>query len=139
MASLDLAVFRERFPTLASLTDAQIQGAWTIANCYITDCGYGRLSGDCLQLALEYMTAHLLFLQNAVIAGTGSGILNSSTIDKISVTLQQMPAPNQWRWWLGHSPFGQNLLALLTAKSVGGFSIGGSPERFAFRKVGGVF
>jgi hypothetical protein len=137
--TLDLATFRAQFPALAAASDAQIQMYWDMATCYISDSDYGRLAGKCRELAINLMAAHLLYLANAVAIGKIGGIINGSTIDKISVTLQQMPALNQWRWWLGHSPYGQQLLALLQSKAVGGFHVGGLPESAGFRKFGGQF
>lgn len=142
--TFDVTLFREQFPAFASDTtypDAQLQMYWDMATCYISDVNYGYLRDDCRQLAINQKTAHLQFLASQVaVKGTTTGLINSTTIDKISVSLTAPPfGTSQFKWWLNQSPYGQMLLALLSQKAVGGLYVGGSPERAAFRKVGGVF
>lgn len=143
----DVDLFRQQFPAFADETtypDAMLQMYWDMATCYISDADCGRLSGNCRRLALNAMTAHLTQL-SVIIKNNGAyngnpGIVNSATIDKITVSLTPPPfGTSEWRWWLETTPYGQQLLALLEAKSVGGFSVGGLPELAAIRRVGGVF
>lgn len=145
---LDLVAFRALFPAYsnpAKYPDALIESYYTQAGCYISnnDSPCSILRGDCLALALNLMTAHLLFLADVVASGKAPGstpgLVVGATIDMITVTLQAPPAASQWQWWLNLSPYGQRLLALLQVKGSGGFYIGGRPERSAFRGVGGVF
>jgi hypothetical protein len=137
-------VFRAQFPAFSCETGyptALLQMYWDTATCFISasDCPCQALNGGCRELALNYMTAHLLALNNMVKEGQTPGMVSSSTIDKISVTLTTPPQPNQWQWWLNLTPYGMQLLALLQLKTVGGWYIGGRPETAGFRKVGGVF
>lgn len=143
----DVDLFRQQFPAFANdppYTDVILQMYWDMATCYIsaTDCGV--LNGNCRQLALNAMTAHLTQL-SVIVKGNGGykgigKIINSSTIDKITVSLTPPPfGTSEWRWWMNTTPYGQQCLALLEAKSVGGFSVGGLPELGAIRRVGGVF
>jgi len=140
----DPVLFREQFPAFscdAHYTDAMLQMMWDMAVCYISDCNYGCLQGNCRQLAINLMTAHLQYISDKAVNGATTGFVTSATIDKVSVSTQAPPATNQtfFNWWLSQTPYGQQLLALLKAKSVGGLYIGGLPERSAFRKVGGIF
>jgi len=138
----DIAQFRIDFPAFADPTlfsDARLQIYWDWATCYISDCDYGYLQGSCRYFAIELMVAHLAQLNIIIAAGETPGQVIGATISKISVTFQGSPNPNQWQWWLNQTPFGQQLLALLQTASAGGFYIGGSPERIAFRTVGGCF
>lgn len=135
----DPAAFRLAFPEFASLSDATLQAYFDAGTCYVSPQDYGWLSGACRARALDLMTAHLAKLAAIIATGTLPGLEQSASIDKISVTMTPPPLKNQWQWWLSLTPYGQQLLALLTARSVGGFYIGGLPERSAFRKVGGVF
>lgn len=145
--TLDKAQFRERFPAFASTTtypDGALDVQWLIAVEYISAEVYGCLSASGRALALQLMLAHLLALADAIAAnGTNKGtpgITVGATIDKVSVTLAQPPfGTSQWRYWLNLTPYGTQLLALLQARSVGGFYIGGSPTRAAFRGPGGAF
>jgi hypothetical protein len=140
--TFDVALFREQFPAFSDVTtfpDAMLQMYWDMATCYISDCDYGWLNGTCRQLAINLMTAHLTALSVLIAAGTTPQLISSSTVDKITVTLKMPETPNQWRWWLNTTPYGMQLLALLSAQSVGGFYIGGLPELSGFRKVYGTF
>jgi Protein of unknown function (DUF4054) len=146
-------LFRTQFPEFADTTAypaASIQVFWTMATVFIgaSGCPCGALSGDALTLALNYMTAQLYTLSqmqtSAVAEGQApgqnlGGFETAATIDKVSVTVLAPPASDMWEWWLAQTPYGQALLALLKVLAVGGFSVGGLPERRAFRKVGGIF
>jgi hypothetical protein len=142
--TLDIATFRLLYPAFSNdvlFPDALLNAYYANATMYISDndsyCG--GLSGARLDLALMLLTAHLLFGFNNINKGTLGGIITSATIDKVAVALQPPPATTSWRYWLSTSPYGLQLLALLTAASIGGWSVGGLPERRAFRKVGGTF
>lgn len=145
MATLtfDVTAFRLQFPAYADATlfpDATLQMYWDNATCYIDDNGsYGWLQGTCRQLALNLMTAHLVALSVIVAAGQVPGLMQTATIDKVSVGLTPPPLKNQWGWWLSLTPYGQQLWALLQVNSVGGFYTGGAPELAAFRRIGGFF
>jgi hypothetical protein len=141
--TFDVTLFRQQFPVFANATaypDAMLQMYWDMAVCYVTDVGnYGWLQGNCRQLAINLMTAHLTALSVIVAGGQVPGLVQSATIDKVSVSLTPPPLKNQWQWWLSTTPYGQQLLALLQNRSVGGWYIGGRPELAAFRRVGGRF
>lgn len=136
----DPTEFRLAFPAFANETTfptPTLQRYWDMAICYVDDNGsYGWLQGDCRRLAINLMTAHLLAISVLIAAGQTPGLVQSSTIDKISVSLTPPPLKNQWQWWLSTTPYGAELLALLQTRSVGGWYIGGRPELSAFRRVG---
>lgn len=136
--------FRLEFPQFVNTVtfpDTLLQRYFNAAIDYISDVNYGWMGLGSRTLALSLMTAHLADIVIIVNKSGGSvpGLVQSSTIDKVSVSLTPPPLQNQWQWWLSLTPYGQQLLALLQAGSVGGFYIGGRPERSAFRKVGGTF
>lgn len=140
--TFDIAEFRERFPEFEDDTkypDAVLQKYWDMATCYISDEDYGCLSGTCRNLAIELMTAHLTNIGEGTAIGEAPVFVNSSTVDKVSVSVTPPPQKDQYEWWLNLTSYGQQLLALLKTKAVGGCYIGGSPERAAFRQVGGYF
>lgn len=150
MATIDFDAdqFRQALPAFADETqypDAILQVYWDTATCYISDQDYGCLTGACRRQALNLMTAHLCVIsENAqkgsdVSSGQVTNFITSSTVDKVSVSVAQPPAKDQWSWWLSTTPYGQQLQALLSANIAGGLYIGGLPEKSAFRKVGGVF
>lgn len=137
--TFDAAEFKAAFPAFASLDDSTLQGYWDAAICYVSPDNYGWLVDDCRLRALNLMTAHLAKLSEIIATGQLPGLEQSASIDKISVTMTPPPVKTQFQWWLSLTPYGQQLLALLMVRSVGGFYIGGLPERAAFRKVGGLF
>lgn len=140
--TFDPAVFRVQFPAFASTTkypDATLQEYFNSATCYISPVDYGWLNGDCRARALNMMTAHLTALSDLIAKGKAPGIKTGATVDKVQVQLMTPPLKNQWQWWLGLTPYGAQLHALLQSVSVGGVYIGGLTERSAFRKVGGIY
>ena len=133
--------FRALFPAFKDKADypsAVLSMRWDTAGIYISNQSGGCFCGgmDTAQrtYALNLMTAHLQALADAIASGNTPGILTSATIDKVTVTIEPPPAPNQWQYWLQTTPYGQQLLALLQRASVGGCYFGGRPELAAFRR-----
>ena len=138
----DIPAFRVSYPAFANSTtypNVTLQSYWDSAICYISDQDYGWLAGDCRYKALTLMTAHLAAIADLIARGQVPNLMQSATIDKITVSLTPPPLKTQWQWWLSLTGYGQQLYALLQANSTGGFYVGGLPELSAFRKVGGLF
>jgi hypothetical protein len=149
MPAYNDANFRLLFPAFADATkwpEPLLSGYWDMGTEFISvnDCPCRILSGASLQMALDLMCAQIATLMNpnaadAGGAATGSGIVTNASVGAVSVGVMAPPVKDMWEYWLGQTPYGQQLLALLKMKGVGGFYVGGLPERSAFRKVGGVF
>lgn len=151
MAAYDDALFRTQFPEFADpikYPPGQIEAYWDMATLFIcaADCPYNTLSGKRLQSALNMLTAHLLVLGDQAKGKGGSvpgskqgGFTTSATVGEVSVAKLAPPATDGWEWWLASTRYGQMLWALLSMLAVGGLSVGGLPERDAFRKTYGVF
>ena len=140
--TFDVTQFRATYTEFSDplkYPDAVLQNYWDIATCYISNENYGYLSGDCRQLAINLMTAHLAKIADLSNSGQLAILAQAASIDKISVSLTPPPLKNQFAWWLSTTAYGQQLYALLQARSVGGFYVGGLPEKSAFRRVGGIF
>lgn len=140
----DIPAFRIAYPAYSNSAvypDGMLQMYYDDATCYISDQNSpcGRLKGTCRYKALTLMTAHLLYTAGLIAAGQTPGLVQSATIDKITISLTPPPLPDQWQWWLNSTPYGQQLLALLQVKSVGGYFVGGSLDRLAFRGAAGGF
>lgn len=139
---IDLAAFRALFPAFSNATtypDALLTLRFTEGTMYLGAYDGCLLAGDQLQLALNYMTAHLQASADMLARGQTAVIVTGSTIDKVQVQMMPPPIKSGWQWWLLTTPYGAQLWALLSFRSAGGFYIGGSAERAAFRKVGGRF
>lgn len=152
MPAYNDANFRQLFPAFADADvypTAQLQMYWTVASDYIStkDSPCNMLNGASLQLALDLMCAHIatLFTADATNAASGGGpgvpgtIETSASVGSVSVSNLPPPIKDAWDYWLNQTSYGQQLLALLKVKSVGGFYVGGLPERESFRKAGGTF
>lgn len=120
----DATDFRAQIPAYMNpvmYPDTVLQQYWNGAVNYISDWGQcGRLRCESRRYAINLMAAHLIFLAGLVQQGQTPGLMQSATIDKVSVALTPPPLPNQWQWWLNGSPYGAQLLALLQVRSVGG-------------------
>ncbi len=146
--TLVVADFRALFPQFAdplAFPDLLIQGQFALATGYVSPWVDGcTMTEEVRTFALYLMTAHLLAL-GKIIAADGSytgtpGIVTASKVGDVQVTLAAPPyGEDSWRYWMNLTPYGQQLLALLDAQSVGGFYVGGLPERSGFRRVGGGF
>ncbi len=125
--------------------EIKLQAYWNDATNYVSIVGnFGDIQGSQREYAIQLMMSHLIYLTNLVNTGNGAGTgsggspgtipyqLQSATIDKVTVTVTPPPNPNQFQWWLGLSPFGQMLLAMLQIQTVGGHYIGGSYVRAGF-------
>ncbi len=140
--TFDATLFRSQIKAYADPTqypDAILQGFWDMAIQFVSDSNYGYLVDDGRALALNYMTAHLVYLNNIISAGTAPGMVVQSTVDRTSVSLLQPPQRTQWHFWLNQSPYGQALMALLKANAVGGFFAGSQFPRGGFRQPDGSF
>lgn len=142
---LDTAAFRALFPQFADVTkwpDTAISLQFGMATSYISADTYGDMAEAARANALYLMTAHLLALGVLIAQNNYSGqvgIVQGAVVDHVQITLTPPPVKSQWQWWLNTTPYGAQLLGLLEAQAVGGFYVGGLPERAAFRKVGGVW
>lgn len=141
--AFDVAIFRAQFPAFSNETtypDALLTAFFDTATCYVSSDNSGRLTGDCRLRAINLMIAHLVTISDLVAAGRTPKFVQSASVGSVSTTVTTPPTnDDQFNWWLSLTPYGQQLQALLSVSAIGGFYVGGSRERAAFRKVGGVF
>lgn len=142
---MDVSLFRSRFPYFANVVvwpDPTIQMAAETATCFIDVANSWYRCDKCRELITELMSAHILYLNGSAMApgNTAVGVVSSATVGTVSVGLTVNTATKgAFSAWLGKTPWGEQLLAMLARLAVGPIYIGGSPERRAFRKVGGRF
>lgn len=147
--SFDVAQFRAMYPAFANMTtfpDAVLQMYWDQATSYVSNVNYGWLfgaqsaNGNAVNrvLALNLMTAHITQLFVLIGVGQTPGIVTGATVDKVNVTLEAPPIKDGWQYWLAQTPYGQQLWALLTAASVGGWYVGGSNAGRAGMRDSGI-
>ena len=132
----NVTYFRQAFPEFGNVSafpDSTLQMYWDWATFYISNINRGWLVNRARQHCLNLMTAHIAQIQLIGASGELPGIVTEAQIDKVDVKLEPPPIPNQWQWWLNTTSYGQQLLALLQVKSVGGNYYGGAPVLSAFR------
>lgn len=135
--ALNVAAFRAAFPEFGDCPDSAVEATLELAECWL---GHYRQGCPCNDLLYYLLTAHLLFERAAVAAGEwAAGVVSSSSVGGVSVSVQTAPVRSAWQAWLAGSPYGLQLWALLRLRAGGGRYVGGSPERQGVRKVGGVF
>lgn len=130
--TFDLPTFRALYPQFAGVSDSAVLAVSGQAACYIDS----TCADDC---AIYLMAAHLLQLTANAARKLPGGQITSASIDKVTVTVAQAPGSDSYTYWLNGTPYGQQLAALLARCASGGTSVGGLPERAAFRNVGGLF
>jgi len=129
-----LEVFRRLYPQFAEISDEQVLDTADQAECFLTSYGC-----KCTDQMLILMVAHLLALGIKERDGGVAGQVTGATVDKVSVSIAPPPSRDMWSYWLGLTPYGMQLMALLKVCTAGGLYVGGLPERAAFRSVGGIF
>jgi hypothetical protein len=139
---IDIPVFRvqfKQFEDVLLFPDLTIQMYFDMATNYISNSDYGRLNGSSRLLALYLMTAHLLYITDSINQGKPAQMTISASEGTVSVGFQPPPITNGWQWWLSATPYGQQLWALLSSLSVGGFYVGRANSREGFRHTDGYF
>lgn len=139
-STINLTTFRGLFPELSINSDMQVNAVFSVAENYISaDDVWNGFNGAALDYALQLMTAHLLKVGNAASSGNTQGVVVSSSVADVSVSLMPPPVKSGWQFWLSSTSYGLQLWALLSVRAAGGWTVGGSPESAAFRKAGGFF
>lgn len=141
MIDLDIVSFRVIFPLYSNeetYPDLLLNAQYEIGKCYIEDSDCA-MEETCREYALQLMLAHLLYIRDLVNSGANVGVITSASEGDVSVSLAQPNVDSAWDYWFNSTPFGTELLAMLSLQAVGGFYVGGSMERKGFRKIGGGF
>lgn len=145
MALIELVVvdFRAAFPAFANETlypDALLEGKYITATCIYSNEDEGVCLSTKQRTRVLYLTlAHLLHIDGLISQGQNTVFVQGATVDRVSVTATPPKVDDQFNLWLSTTPYGNEIIAITTVATAGGFYIGGAPERAAFRRVGGIF
>ena len=136
--TITVAEFRSAMPAFSNTTkysDTLVATMIEQAEYYVSPINCGVLKDNSRKYAIELMAAHLLTLNDKIMSGNVSagGRITSANIDKISVSLEAPKNQNDWQYWLGLTPYGLALLALLASKAPLGFYSGGTNYRGSLR------
>lgn len=133
-----IAKFRTLYPMFNDIDDETVLVVAELGECYLSKC-----NGACYEQAWMLVVAHMLALRAVQDdPDAPSGIVTSASIGSVSVSYAAPPAGTSEDHWFNLTPYGQQLLALLTKCKAGNgspFYVGSMPERAAFRSVGGRF
>ena len=132
---LSVAEFRQRFPSFSDTTkysDEFIQSQLDVAMLYISpdpNC----LVTQCQQKQMIYLlSAHLVELNKSVASSSGSSIgagqVASASVGGVSVSKALPNNRTELDYWLNMTPYGMQLLALLSMLTGVGIYIGGQRE-----------
>ena len=146
VVEFDVAVFRAQFsPTFDDETaypDALLEATFEQAICYVSNVldACSNMTAGCLQLMLNNLVAHLLTIQGKIAAGETPGIVKSSKVGSVSVSLAPPSTEGeQFTWWLNTTPYGAAVAAQLDVSSAAGFIANGYNPRAGFRFPDGSF
>lgn len=122
------------FASATAYPDAYMQRFLTQATMYISTKNF-RIRPEVRVLAIEYMAGHLLTLAAVDAAGnanpnadTAGSVVNSASVDNVSVSLQAVIAKDAFEQWIQSTPYGKAYWALLTANNPTGIFYVGNPR-----------
>lgn len=135
--------FRSAFPEFSDTTkykDQYIQRHIDTAMIFISDKNY-LIAPKVRKLAIEYMSAHLISLENLDENGNfvgwsdsaTSGAITSSHIGDVSVSLMPPIATEEWELWLESTPYGKMLLTLLELQAPKAIYFPGRPNPWGIK------
>lgn len=133
--SLSIAEFREQFVAFRNTTeytDSYIQGQMNIAKLYISPEQNCMVKDDTIKQLIYLMTAHLMAINNSLKSGSGSSVgggqIASASVGGVSVSKAIPNNRTELDYWLNLTPYGMQLLALLSMLTGIGFYMGGQRE-----------
>lgn len=132
----DIAEFRVKYPIFDSISDAVVLRAFESAEMFISNNTSCYLSESRLKYVLYLMTAHMLQIgiDTASNDGGNAGIVSSTSIDKISVSFEARLNKTSFQYFLNKTIYGEEILALFSLWSAGGYYIGGSNATLGFKR-----
>lgn len=127
--AFNVANFRVSFPEFQSVTvypDLLLNANYQESLFYFSNDNLEQAKQDKIY---DLLTAHLTSLYNSPTSNSsgGNGIVKSTSIDKVSVTLETPKSKNDFSFWLNQTKYGMRLLALLKILSVGGGYVSSRP------------
>jgi len=142
MITLDLAIFRARFPKFSDINaypDIAIQAQFNTAIAFMSNEPNCFLAVGAQEEALYLLTAHLLYISSMIAAGTPVQVMVSAAEGTVNAGFAPPPFKNGFQFWLTSTPYGSMLWALLQIHSVGGAFVAGTRSRSGIRKPQGYF
>lgn len=134
------ADFKAKYPAFDTLSDAQLEEAFSLATIYLRNDGTGPVRTVLLQTSLLYMlTAHLAQVMYGIDGESPSGVVgrvNSASEGSVSIGAEWPTTANN-AWFL-QTPFGANFWQATAGYRMGGRYLPG-PTRFGTGRNPGYF
>ena len=132
----DIAEFRIKYPVFDSISDSVVLRAFDSAEMFISNNTSCYLTESRLKYVLYLMTAHILQIgiDSSSNGGGSAGIVSSASIDKISVSFEARINKTAFQYFLNKTIYGEEILALFSLWSAGGYYIGGSNATLGFKR-----
>jgi hypothetical protein len=132
----DIAEFRIKYPIFDTISDAVVLRAFSSSEMFISNNTNCYLDESKLKYVLYLMTAHMLQIgvDTAANGGGSAGIVSSTSIDKISVSFEARLNKTSFQYFLNKTIYGEEILALFSLWSAGGYYVGGSNATLGFKR-----
>lgn len=143
--AFDIPLFRAQIPAFSDETaypDTLLNATFEQAICYVSNVidNCSTITAGCLLIMLNNLVAHLLTIQQKIATGESPGIVKSSRVGSISVTLVPPSTEGeQFNWWLNTTVYGMQVSAQLDVSSAAGFIANGFNPNAGFRFPDGSF
>ena len=143
--AFDIPLFRAQLPAFSNETtypDVLLTATFGQAICYVSnvldECS--NITAGCLLIMLNNLVGHLLVLQAKINAGQSPGIVKSSKVGSVSVSLVPPSTEGeQFTWWLNTTGYGSAVAAQLDVSSAAGFIANAYNPIGGFRRPDGSF
>jgi hypothetical protein len=132
----DINDFRIKYPIFDSISDSVVLRAFDSAEMFISNNNSCYLNENRLKYVLYLMTAHILQIGIDTASNNGgtAGIVSSASIDKISVSFEARISKSAFQYFLNKTIYGEEILALFSLWSAGGYYVGGSNATLGFKR-----
>tara|TARA_R110001606_G_scaffold141321_2_gene280501 strand:- start:27369 stop:27785 length:417 start_codon:yes stop_codon:yes gene_type:complete len=132
----DIAEFRIRYPRFDGISNDVVLRAFESAEMFVSNNTSYYLNESRLKYVLYIMTAHIIQIgvDTASNGGGSAGIVSSTSIDKISVSFEDRLNNTAFQYFLNKTIYGEEILALFSLWSVGGYYVGGSNATLGFKR-----
>jgi|11BtaG_2_1085332.scaffolds.fasta_scaffold02421_3 hypothetical protein len=134
--TFDINEFRIKYPIFDTVQDSVVLSAFDDAEIFISNNTNCILDESKLKYVLYLMTAHMLQIgiDTSSNGGVNSGIVSSTSIDKISVSFESKISKTSFQYFLNKTLYGEKILAAFSLWAAGGFYVGGSYATKGFKK-----
>lgn len=115
---IDFQAFKTKFPEFENLDGMIFERILEEIRCLFPQYFNGWSCQD--EALVSYLIAHLIVVRGLAVSigiAQPSGIVASSSVGSVSVSMVQKPFSNSLEYFLGSTPYGEMYLAMLNTRS----------------------